>query len=128
MIHNGIEIWHDGCYYYGMEAFKTSYFKICLKEIYRVYSNWSIVESKIICWVNKSFQNENYLDKISGVVPKGETEDKMRYLVQNTNMPLLKQAILMRVETRKKESFAGKIISAMRNQFGGHMVNKISKI
>ena len=74
-------------------------------------------------WVNKSLQNDNYLDQISGVVPKGDTENKMRSLVQDTNMAILKQAILMRIETRKRDSFAGKVISALRNQFGGHKVN-----
>ena len=55
--------------------------------------------------------------------PINNTENKMRYLVQNTNMAILKQAILMRIETRKKDSFAGKVISTLRNQFGGHKVN-----
>jgi len=124
MIHNGIEYGMMGAIAEGMEALKTSDFKISLSEVSRIYSNGSIIESKLMSLVNKSFQKENYLDQISGVVPKGETEDKMRYLVKNTNMVLLKKSILMRVQTRKKESFAGKIISAMRNQFGGHSTNK----
>ena len=52
----------------------------------------------------------------------------MKYLERNTHMLILKQAILMRAETRKKDNFAGKIISAIRNQFGGHMVNKINEL
>ena len=93
MIHNGIEYGMMGAIAEGMEALKTSDFKISLSEVSRIYSNGSIIESKLMSLVNKSFQKENYLDQISGVVPKGETEDKMRYLVKNTNMVLLKKSI-----------------------------------
>ena len=41
---------------------------------------------------------------------------------------ILENAIQMRVDSRKKESFAGKITSAMRNQFGGHKFNKANKL
>ena len=128
MVHNGIEYGMMAAIAEGMQALRDSDFKFDLKEISRVYSNGSIIESKLMYWVNKSLQNENYLDQISGVVPKGDTEDKMKYLERNTHMLILKQAILMRAETRKKDSFAGKIISAIRNQFGGHRVNKINEL
>lgn len=123
MVHNGIEYGMMAAIAEGMQALRDSDFQLNLKEISRVFSNGSIIESKLMRWVNKSLQNDNYLDQISGVVPKGDTENKMRYLVQNTNMAILKQAILMRIETRKKDSFAGKVISTLRNQFGGHKVN-----
>jgi 6-phosphogluconate dehydrogenase (decarboxylating) len=39
-------------------------------------------------------------------------------------MPSLDSAIKVREQSRLKPSYAGKLISAMRNKFGGHKVNK----
>ena len=123
MVHNGIEYGMMAAIAEGIQALKDSEFQLNLKEVSRVFSNGSIIESKLMYLVNKSLKNKNYFDQISGMVPKGETEDKMQYLVENANMAILKQAILMRVKTREKDSFAGKVISALRNQFGGHSLN-----
>ena len=41
-----------------------------------------------------------------------------------TEMKILKEARLMRANSRTNPSYAGKLISAMRNKFGGHTVNK----
>ena len=39
-------------------------------------------------------------------------------------MPILKESIKMRKSTRTKPKYEGKLIAAMRNQFGGHAVLK----
>jgi 6-phosphogluconate dehydrogenase len=57
-------------------------------------------------------------------VPKGATEDEMKQLEKLAKMPILKTARLMRVKSRKKPSLKGRIIAALRNQFGGHAVIK----
>ena len=47
----------------------------------------------------------------------------MNQLSKIEDMRILKEAIRMRVKSRRETSFAGKIISALRNQFGGHKIN-----
>ena len=74
-------------------------------------------------WLDCSLKDKKYFNKISGAVPKGETEDKMNQLSKIEDMRILKEAIRMRVKSRRETSFAGKIISALRNQFGGHKIN-----
>ena len=46
-----------------------------------------------------------------------------RILEKRFNMKILKHARLMRIHTRGK-GVCGQVISALRNQFGGHAVEK----
>jgi len=57
-------------------------------------------------------------------VPKGETEEEMKNLEKMADMQVLHAARMMRVKTRKKASYAGKIVAIVRNLFGGHAVRK----
>jgi 6-phosphogluconate dehydrogenase len=124
MVHNGIEYGMMSALGEGFEAIKNSKLNINLKEVAKVYSHGSIVESKLMSWLAEAFNEEGYLDAISGEVPKGETEEEMKKLLNESDMPSLVNAIKVRADSRTKPSYAGKLISAMRNKFGGHKVNK----
>lgn len=123
MVHNAIEYGMMGAIAEGMETIKKSPFDIDLKEASKAYAHGSIIESRLMSWLNEAFQRKGYLESIHGEVPKGETEEEMEKLEKMTTMPLLHQARLMRVKTRKQASYSGKLIAAMRQQFGGHRVN-----
>lgn len=127
MVHNGIEYGMMSALGEGFEVIKNSDLNIDLKEVAKVYSHGSIVESKLMGWLAESFNEENYLENISGNVPKGETEEEMKKLLAESNgvMPTLDVAIKVREQSRANPSFTGKLISAMRNKFGGHQVNKV---
>jgi len=124
MVHNGVEYGMMSALGEGFETIKNSNLNINLKEVAKVYSHGSIVESKLMGWLAEAFNEEGYLDAISGEVPKGETEEEMKKLLTETEMPSLMNAIKVRENSRTKPSYAGKLISAMRNKFGGHKVNK----
>jgi len=124
MVHNGIEYGMMGAIAEGVQAVKQSPFKADLKEVVKVYAHGSIIQSRLMSWLYTSFITKNYLNNISGEVPKGATEDEMKKLENLAEMHLLKAARVMRLKTRKKKTFAGKLIAAMRNQFGGHAVKK----
>ncbi|MBI2107457.1 decarboxylating 6-phosphogluconate dehydrogenase [Candidatus Woesearchaeota archaeon] len=126
MVHNGIEYGMMGSIAEGFQALNNykNKFNLNLREIAKVYNNGSIIQSKLTSLLFNIFNKKNYLDSIEGTVPKGETEEEMKHLEKLSNMPILNQARLMRVKTRKKPSFAGKILAALRNQFGGHRIIK----
>jgi len=125
MVHNGIEYGMMSALGEGLETIKESGMNIDLKEVSKVYSHGSIIESKLMTWLDEAFNEEGYLDAVSGEVPKGETEEEMKKLNEASNMPSLTSALNVREQTRTRPSYAGKLISAMRNKFGGHKVNKI---
>ena len=122
MVHNGIEYGMMGAIAEGIEAIKNAPFNSNLKEVVRVYAHGSIVQSRLVSWLLEAFEEKGYLDAISGELPKGETEEEMEKLEGIATMNVLHTARLMRVETRKRASYAGKLLAAMRNKFGGHAV------
>lgn len=125
MVHNGIEYGMMSAIGEGFEVMKDSNLNLDLKAVAKVYAHGSIVDSKLVGWLSEAYDEAGYLDSISGEVPKGETEEEMKKLLAEANgkMPSLKNAISVREDTRKKQSYSGKLISAMRNKFGGHSVN-----
>jgi 6-phosphogluconate dehydrogenase len=123
-IHNGVEYGMMGAIAEGLQAIENQKkkFGTDLGEVIKVYGHGSIVESKLISWLEKSWKEDRGLKKISGVVPKGETEEEMKKLEKIGRMKILKSARKMRIRTRRKPNLDGQIIAAMRNQFGGHKV------
>ena len=126
MVHNGIEYGMMSALGEGMQALKSheQKFSLNLDQAVKAYAHGSIIEGKLSSWLWNSFQQEGYLEEISCIVPKGETEEEMKKLSKLSEMPILEESIAMRERTREKEFFAGKIIAALRNQFGGHKVIK----
>ena len=120
-IHNGIEYGMMQAIAEGMQAVKNAPFGTDVKTAIKVYAHGSIVQSKLVDWLSEAYQ-EGLVEKVEGTVPKGETEEEMEKLEKLSEMPVLHTARLMRVQTRTKPSYAGKLLAAMRNKFGGHKV------
>lgn len=125
MVHNGIEYGMMGAIAEGFLANEKfgKKFGLNMKEIAKVYSHGSIIESKLISWLWDSYKEKGYLSKIACEVPKGETEDEMGRLGRMAKMPVLKKAREMRVKSRKG-AVCGSLVAAMRNRFGGHEVKR----
>lgn len=124
MVHNGIEYGMMGAIAEGIEAVKKAPFGTDLKKAVSVYAHGSIIESKLVNWLLDAYLQDGYLDQVSGEVPLGETEEEMEKLEKLAGLKVLHTARMMRVETRKNPTYAGKLLAAMRNQFGGHAVKK----
>ena len=122
MVHNGIEYGMMGAIAEGVNILHEHKegLDIDIKESLKPYQNGSIISSSLMNWLADSYNTEGYLEKIAGEVPKGETEMEMEYLIDNENVRVLEAALLQRKLTRLTPSFIGTLISAMRNQFGGH--------
>ncbi len=123
MIHNGIEYGMMGAIAEGMTVLHENEekFDINLSEVFKPYEHGSIITSKLVSWLKKAY-DEGQIDSIAGVVPRGETEEEMEHITTLGDVKVLEAALLQRKITREKESYLGKLVSAMRNQFGGHKV------
>ena len=127
MVHNGIEYGMMGAIAEGMNLIESeeSELNINVMETLKPYENGSIVTSNLMSWLADSYQTDGYLDQIAGEVPVGETEMEMEYITKTyKDTPILDAALKQRKETRINSSRVGTLISAMRNQFGGHKVLK----
>jgi 6-phosphogluconate dehydrogenase len=125
MIHNGIEYGMMQAIAEGFSLLKASPFALQLKETANVYNHGSVIESRLIGWLERAFQEygEN-LDDISGAVSQsGEgqwTVAEARGM--GIPVPIIEGSVNFRIQSEKNPTYTGQILSALRNQFGGHPV------
>ncbi|MFT7645243.1 MAG: 6-phosphogluconate dehydrogenase [Candidatus Paceibacteria bacterium] len=126
MVHNGIEYGMMGAIAEGLSFVEEQQvdLSIDIKQVLKPYKNGSIITSNLMGWMADSYKTEGYLNNIAGEVPKGETEFEMEFIVEEGKTPILSAALKQRKSTRGNPSRIGTLISAMRNQFGGHKTIK----
>ena len=123
MVHNGIEYGMMQSLAEGFALMKKSPFKLDLATIARVYQHGSVIESRLTGWLEKAFREYGQdLKKASGTVAAtGEGEWTVKTGRKwKMKLPAIEDAYKFRVRSKKKPSYMGKILSALRNQFGGH--------
>ncbi len=127
MVHNGIEYGMMQALAEGFAIMRKSPYKLDLAEVARLYNRKSVIESRLVGWLESGFKKfgEN-LKGVSGTVHhtgEGEWTVKTgRKLKVPT--PVIADAFAFRVASAKAPSYTGQILSALRNQFGGHDIKK----
>ena len=127
MVHNGIEYSLLQAYGEGFELLmKGPYKNLDFEKISKTWKNGSIIRSYLIELAEKAFKKDAKLDKIEGVVGGGETG---QWAVQTANefgvdVGTIKLALDERAKSKQNPRFAGKVVAALRNEFGGHEVLK----
>jgi 6-phosphogluconate dehydrogenase len=121
MVHNGIEYGMMGAIAEGVTVLHehTQQFGIDVAEVFKPYGHESIISSKLVSWLSAAYK-EGQIDTIAGEVPTGETESEMEHITTIAEVKVLEAALAQRKATRENPSHIGKLIAAMRNQFGGH--------
>ncbi len=123
MIHNGIEYGMMQAIAEGCAILKKSKYRLSLINVARVYNNGSVIESRLIDWLGKAFRlhGEN-LKEISGVV--GHTGEGAWTVMAAKELKLkakvIEESLKFRIKSAKNPEYAGKVLSALREQFGGH--------
>ncbi len=127
MVHNGIEYGMMQALAEGFAVLKASGFNLDLVNVADLYNHRSVIESRLVGWLKNAYeQHGKELSGISGsVAQSGEgiwTADAAREL--GIPVPVIEEAIEFRIRSQKNPSYTGKIVSALRNQFGGHEVKE----
>jgi 6-phosphogluconate dehydrogenase len=125
MIHNGVEYGMLQAYAEGYEILHASKdFKLDLHKISAVWNHGSVVRS----WINElaeiAFKKDSNLVDLKGfVADSGEGRWTVQEAVDlDVPAPVITLSLLMRLRSRQEDSFSGKVIAALRNEFGGHAV------
>ena len=122
--HNGIEYALLQAYGEGFEILKKGPYKLDFEKIARVWSHGSIIRSYLSELAVEAFRKDPDLEKIEGIVGGGETGkwtvDTAKEL--GADAEIIKTALELRLKTRAKPTFAGKVVAALRNEFGGHEI------
>ena len=141
MVHNGIEYGMMEAIGEGAAILKNSEFKYDLREVFRVYSIRSIIESRLVSWTLAELKNDPELSDISSVIgsagtalkTKGEAHWTVELAKQmGIDVPVIEAALKVRKKSeRDRENspagFRNKVVAAMRWQFGQHPVKKTSR-
>jgi 6-phosphogluconate dehydrogenase len=127
MVHNGIEYGMMQAIGEGFEVMKKSPYNLNLTEVSRIYNQGSVIESRLVGWLHKAYQeNTEELNGISGSV-KHSGEGEWTVLTakdEGVPIPVIKASFDFRVQSTDNPSYTGKVVSALRNQFGGHDVKE----
>jgi glucose-6-phosphate 1-dehydrogenase len=123
MVHNGIEYGMMQALAEGFTILKKSDYQLDLSKVTEIYNNGSVIESRLVGWLQSGLKvfGED-LKGVSGSV--GHTGEGEWTVKTAEAMKLKADIIAGALEFRKKSanspSYTGQVLSALRNQFGGH--------
>jgi len=126
MIHNGIEYAMLQAYAEGFEILESSQFDLDLQRIASLWNHGSVVRSWLLELAERAFAKDPDLSQIRGYV---EDSGEGRWTVfeainQDVPAPAIAASLFARFASRQEDSFAMKVIAALRNEFGGHAVKE----
>lgn len=127
MVHNGIEYAMLQAYGDGYELlFKSPYKNLDLRKISETWKNGSVIRSWLVELAEDAFKKDAKLRKIEGIVGGGQTGQWAVDTAKEHKVPFesVKLALKLRRLSKKKPTFSGKVVAALRNEFGGHEVVK----
>jgi 6-phosphogluconate dehydrogenase len=127
MIHNGIEYGLMQAYAEGFEIMKAK--KVFDLDLYQIAEIWrfgSVVRSWLLDLTAKALEGDQNLRDIKPwVADSGEGRWTVFEAVDlDVPAPIITLALQARFVSRQEERYAAKMLAAMRNQFGGHVIQK----
>jgi len=127
MIHNGIEYGMMQAMAEGLDLIKgKEEFNLDLAQITELWRHGSVVRSWLLDLTAESLKTDQTLD---GVAPYVADSGEGRWTVveaveQGVAAPVLTLALQMRFASQESDGYSYKLLSMMRNAFGGHAIKK----
>lgn len=126
MIHNGIEYGMMQSIAEGFEVMQQSEFKLDLEKVAGVWNHGSVVRSWLMELAENALRKDPGLESIRGVMhSSGEGKWTLETaLEKQIATPVIALSLIMRYRSLQTDTFSGKVVAALRNEFGGHAVEK----
>jgi len=127
MIHNGIEYGMMQAYAEGFALLRgKADFHFDLAQVSELWRHGSVVQSWLLDLTANSLQADQQLDEIAPHVPdSGEGRWTVAEAIElGVAAPVITLALQMRFASRDEEGYGNRMLSVMRNAFGGHDVKK----
>lgn len=127
MVHNGIEYGLMQAYAEGFELLRAKQeFNLDLNQVAGIWRYGSVVRSWLLDLVEAALREDPDLAGIQAYV---DDSGEGRWTVQEAvdlgvPLPVITQALQARFRSRQEQPFSGKVLAALRRQFGGHGVKK----
>lgn len=126
MVHNGIEYGMMAAIGEGFEVLDKSDFDFDYEQVARVWNNGSVIRSWLMELTENAFSKDARLDEIKGVMhSSGEGKWTVETALDlQAATPIMALSLMMRYRSLEADTFTGKVVAALRNEFGGHAVEK----
>ena len=126
MIHNGIEYGMMQSIAEGFDILNKSPFDFDYEKVADVWNHGSIISSYLMEMTKNAFSKDAKLESIKGVMnSSGEGKWTVETALDlNVPAPVITLSLMMRYRSLEDDTFAGKVVAAQRNEFGGHAVEK----
>lgn len=127
MVHNGIEYGMMQSFAEGFEIMQARKdLQLDLHQISQVWQHGSVVRSWLLDLAERALKEDAQLSGIADwVADSGEGRwTVFEAINQDVPAPVITLALLQRLASRQESSFAGKMLAALRQQFGGHAIKK----
>jgi 6-phosphogluconate dehydrogenase len=127
MVHNGIEYGLMQAYAEGFSIMEHKQdFSLDLHQVAEIWRDGSVVRSWLLDLISAAFEKN---PKLTGIAPYVADSGEGRWTVAeaidlDVAAPVIALSLLARLRSRDADSFSDKLLSAMRNQFGGHPIKQ----
>lgn len=127
MVHNGIEYGMMQAIGEGFDVLAHSPYDYDNAAVANMWNNGSVIRSWLMDLAANAFTEDSNLEKIQGIMhSSGEgawtVEEALRLHVAT---PVIASSLMMRYRSEEADTMTGKVVAALRNQFGGHAVDPI---
>jgi len=127
MIHNGVEYGMMEAYAEGFDLMRRKgEFGLDVHQIAEIWRTGSVVRSWLLDLAARALADDADLD---GVAPHVRDSGEGRWTVveaieMGVAIPVITAALEQRFASREAEDFGNKLLNALRNQFGGHEIQR----
>ncbi|HEV7489957.1 MAG TPA: decarboxylating 6-phosphogluconate dehydrogenase [Rhodanobacteraceae bacterium] len=127
MIHNGIEYGLMQAYAEGFSILQhKNEFALDLNQIGEIWRQGSVVRSWLLDLLTDALHKNPTMKGVAPyVVDSGEGRWTVNEAIDlDVPAPVITLSLIERLRSRDSDSFADKLLAAMRNEFGGHAIKK----
>ena len=126
MVHNGIEYGMMQAIAEGFELMNKQNPTMDLAALANVWNHGSVIRSWLMELIQHALEKDPGLQTIKGVMhSSGEGKWTVETALEmGVPTPVITMSLLMRYRSQQEDTFSGKVVAALRNEFGGHAVEK----
>ena len=129
MVHNGIEYGLMEAYAEGFSIMKHKEpLNLDLTQIAKIWQYGSVVRSWLLDLTADALEKNPKLEGLEAyVADSGEGRWTVFEAIDlNVSAPVITESLIRRIRSREENNFSDRMLSIMRNEFGGHAVKKSS--
>ncbi len=129
MVHNGIEYGMMQAIAEGFDVLKNAPFEtpLPLSDIASLYNHGSVITSRLVGWLASGYgKHGSELEDISG---RASASGEGLWTVETAKelgipVTVIADSLTAREKSQRTPNYQGKVVSVLRNEFGGHDVTK----